>query len=66
MRTPKARARLKELARRIRLWPLSDLSAKSGVPASTLRSLREGFVKNPGIVTVEEIENGLDKMEGKA
>ena len=63
MATPKAKARLKDLTRRIRMWPLSDLAAKSGVPASTLRALREGFVKNPGIVTVEEIENGLDRME---
>ena len=52
---------LERLKRRIERWPhaMDELAKRSGVPRSTIISIRDGHVPNPGIVTVAKIAEGL-------
>lgn len=41
-------------------WAFNALALYSGIPSSTMKNIINGRSKNPGIVTIKKICDGLD------
>lgn len=44
---------------------VEDVKAKTGVPISTLRKIRDGVIKNPGIKSIEALYFHFRGREGR-
>ena len=51
--------RIRELCKKKHL-KINGLAYYAGMPASTLKNIMKGTSKNPGIVTIKKICDGLD------
>lgn len=54
---------LEQVKERLQGVNLQQLSYKAELPVTTILSIREGKVKNPGILTLEKIVKGLDALD---
>ena len=54
---------LDELVKKLRPFPVAEIAYKTGVSVSTVSNILSGANKNPGIKTVEALQNFLKTKE---